>query len=134
MFFWWWLTSLSTRFQLFRGGQLYWWRKQERPGENHRPVATIIRSWPRRPLIRKQSYTSKIFFMWYILITVLKYTTGTKYFVKKYSFGSILHAACRQEKTMMAEQDIMSLFYYFCMLAYMLYLVLLQLNQQLQHG
>jgi hypothetical protein len=23
--------------------------------------------------------------MWYILITVLKYTTGTNYFVKKYS-------------------------------------------------
>jgi magnesium-transporting ATPase (P-type) len=62
MFVWWCLTPLPTIFQLYRGGQFYWWRKLEYPEKTIEATrlcsySLMLRAWLKRSEYQFHSFT-----------------------------------------------------------------------------
>jgi hypothetical protein len=84
------LTPLSTKCQLYRGGQCYWWRKPEYPEKTTDPAANnqqtlshhVIWSTPRLSGIRTHNVSGETF-IHYTGIEVLLYLFSTFLILEK---------------------------------------------------
>jgi hypothetical protein len=96
-FVWWYLTPLSTIFQLYSGGQFYWWRKPAGgPGENH--WQTLSHNVVHLALIeiRTHNISGDTLYNWNIVESGVKYHQ-TKKQTKIYNMAICYDFTCRKE-------------------------------------
>ena len=88
-------------FQLYRGGQFYWWRKTGVPSENNRPAAShwqtlshnAVSSTPRHELLRIYIFQCLIYLINHVSVEALSTCSGgTCCFIL--AFPSLINLLC----------------------------------------